>query len=87
MFKLTIKTQGNTNVLGRINVSNVVNGVDDLGMILNSFDISDVVSIASYDIRVKVYLNRRTNLLCRCLASGVETSTYYYYAGLTYFFR
>lgn len=47
----------------------------------------DIVNVAAYDIRVKLYLTKNISIIDRTVVTGINTTTYYYSVGIIYKFK
>lgn len=74
--KITMKTRLNFNVINKISVEN---GVDEA---LDDLNTDDYISLGSYDVRAKIYINSKIRLLTRVVVTGIQTNTYFYSSGL-----
>jgi len=74
--KFSISTRLNTNLLTRLNFDNNFKGV------FNNLEVDDYFSLGRFDIRCKVYLNKRVRLVGTMIVNGVRTNKYTYNTGL-----
>jgi hypothetical protein len=83
--KFTVKPRVNRSLLSKFNMDKLFNNGLDAAVsdFLGDLDASDYLSLVSYDIRVKFYINQRLTFLTRFFVTGVESDTYYYSIGLT----
>jgi hypothetical protein len=65
-IRITMKTMLNNNVVGRLSLN-------------KTFNIDDYISIGSYDIRCKLYVNNNVRLMGRSLINGLNYDQYLYY--------
>jgi hypothetical protein len=65
-IRITMKTMLNNNVVGKLSLN-------------KSFNIDDYISIGSYDIRCKLYVNNNVRLMGRSLINGLNYDQYLYY--------
>lgn len=74
--KITMKTRLNFNVINKIKTE------DGLDNAFDELSSDDYMSLGSYDIRSKIYLNKDIRLLCRIVVTGVQRHNYFYSGGL-----
>lgn len=65
-IRITMKTMLNNNFVGRLSLN-------------KTFNIDDYISIGSYDIRCKLYVNNNVRLMGRSLINGLNYDQYLYY--------
>ena len=83
--KFTVKPRVNRSLLSKFNMDELFNNGLDAAVsdFLGDLDASDYLSLVSYDVRAKFYINQRLTFLTRFFVTGVESDTYYYSIGLT----
>lgn len=65
-IRITMKTMLNNNFVGKLSLN-------------KTFNIDDYISIGSYDIRCKLYVNNNVRLMGRSLINGLNYDQYLYY--------
>lgn len=79
-IKITVKTRVNRSMVSQVAMS------DSLGDFFDELDTEDFLSLGAYDIRAKLYINRKVRLLGRVLITGIQTQNYFYSFGLSFKF-
>lgn len=74
--KFSMSTRLNTRILTKLNLDNNLQGV------FSDFDIDDYFSLGRFDIRCKVYLNKRVRLVETMIVNGIRANAYSYSTGL-----
>lgn len=74
-IKITLKSGVNPNVLGKIDLNNGMNSL------LRDMDTSDYLSVAKYDVRLKIYIYKRFKFISRVLINGIQYKSYMYSNG------
>jgi hypothetical protein len=78
--KLTVKVGLNPTIVTKMTMGTVVNG-NVVTINPEAFNVDDYLSMGAYDVRGKIYVNKKFSLITRMLVNGIETKTYFYYGG------
>jgi hypothetical protein len=80
-LKLSMKTRLNPSVLKKISIAE---GLDNM---LDKMEPDDYMSLAAYNIRAKVYINKRIRWVSNMLITGPNANKYLYTTGFTIKFK
>ena len=80
-IKFSMKTRLNTSVLKKVSLA------DGLDNMLDKMETDDYMSLAAYNIRMKVYLSKKVRWVSNMLITGPNTHSYYYTTGFSLKFK